>query len=978
MTQRVLVLTIATLLAVARPPLHAADLRNVLADYSLTSWTQKDGLPSTRIDALAQDSIGYLWLGTEAGMLRFDGVRFVPWESLAAVPNPHVAVRSLCAARDGTVWFGLGEPGGIGWLRGGEVRTFDTDDGFPEGMVTAIIEDSTGVIWAAGRFGLRSYAAGSWTRSDAGLPPVGVLGLFIDTDKSLFAATASGVFRRAIGETSFTRFETFTDPTRSIARDLQGRLWVTDPIVGFRRMHEGREPTHALEKGRGMRLLIDSRGGLWVGTAGQGLWRFKTPSRQVPDQFEKSSTATGLSDDGVLALIEDREGNIWASTLDGLNRLTPHKMTPITNLGLVSAVDGTSDGQIWVGSVDAIVPFADGTIASRRPPIPLRHPPLAAMHADDRGVLWVATGRELLRVAGGRVTTVSLSPVSLNQITDITSDGDGGVWLHDAERGLQRWNRGRLSPAPLPHDLRQTALLASYTDRSGRAWLAFENQRVAVIEPSGNVHVYGPDDGLTAGVYRAIYQDRAGDIWLGGNNGLTRYADRAFQTLLASERFPAASVIAIVDDEEGALWLGQEAGGIFRVRPSEIAQGLADPAYQMKYGAFDKFDGSAGTSRWYGSRAAMRAKDGRLWFVAGRGVTVVDPQVLREEKTTTPTVRIEGALGDGRRLTAQTQASFPPRTSRVEIDYTVLNLTSALKTRFRYRLDGFDSDWIDAGTRQQAFYTNLPPREYAFRVMASAADGTFNEPATVWRFAIQPMFYQTMWFLVTAAVGAALAVGAAWRLHVLRVRKQFALLLGERARLSREIHDTLLQSLFGFALQCDAIANRVAEAAPDLKAQFMRMRLDVEEDIREARQSIWNLRSPKLESDGLVDALRDMGAHVTAPSGIDFQLNVTGEIRRCPPNVEEQLLRIAREALLNVVRHAGARSVRLQLAYSDDDVSLSVVDDGAGFDPAKPLDTDPHYGLTTMRERAETVGGAFHISSVFGQGTVVRTIIPHA
>ena len=428
---------------------------------------------------------------------------------------------------------------------------------------------------------------------------------------------------------------------------------------------------------------------------------------------------------------------------------------------------------------------------------------------------------------------------------------------------------------------------------------------MAVIEPSGNVRVHGPADGLTAGVYRAIYQDDSGTVWLGGNNGLTRYADGAFKTLLASERFPASSVIAIIDDEEGALWLGQEAAGILRMRTAEIARGLADPNYQMKYSAFDKFDGSAGTSRWYGSRAAMRAKDGRLWFVAGRGVTVIDPQVLREEKSSSPAVRIEGAMGDGRRLTAQ--ASFPPRTSRVEIDYTVLNLTSALKTRFRYHLDGFDSDWIDAGTRQQAFYTNLPPRDYAFRVMASAADGTFNEPATVWRFAIQPMFYQTTWFLASAAFAAVLVVGAAWRLHVLRVRKQFALLLGERARLSREIHDTLLQSLFGFALQCDAIANRVAVAAPDLKAQFMRMRLDVEEDIREARQSIWNLRSPKLESHGLADALREMGEHVTAPTGIDFQLTVSGESRRCQANVEEQLLRIAREAMLNVVRHARAQ-----------------------------------------------------------------------
>jgi signal transduction histidine kinase len=240
------------------------------------------------------------------------------------------------------------------------------------------------------------------------------------------------------------------------------------------------------------------------------------------------------------------------------------------------------------------------------------------------------------------------------------------------------------------------------------------------------------------------------------------------------------------------------------------------------------------------------------------------------------------------------------------------------------------------------------------------------------------MFYQTAWFLALWAAAAVVVVGAAWRLHVLRVRKQFALLLGERARLSREIHDTLLQSLFGFALQCDAIANAVAVAAPDLKAQFMRMRLDVEEDIREARQSIWNLRSPRLESHGLADALRDMGEHISTPARIDFSMTVSGESRPYSANVEEQLLRIAREAMLNVVRHARAGTVRMQLSHETDQVSLSVADDGAGFDPSAAPDNEPHYGLTTMRERAETVGGTVHIASVIGQGTEVRTVIPHA
>ena len=320
-------------------------------------------------------------------------------------------------------------------------------------------------------------------------------------------------------------------------------------------------------------------------------------------------------------------------------------------------------------------------------------------------------------------------------------------------------------------------------------------------------------------------------------------------------------------------------------------------------------------------------------------------------------------------------AELPPRTARVEIDYTVLNLTSPHKTRFRYRLDGFDSDWIDAGARYSASYTNLAPREYVFRVMAAGAEGAFTDPATEWRFVIRPMFYQTWWFATAGVVGLFVTVGAAWRLHVRRVRKEFGMLLGERARLSREVHDTLLQSMFGFALEIDALGAAVPASEPGMRDRLKSLRRQVEADIREARQSILNLRSPRLESEGLAAAIETFAKQTLESAGIGLTYQLFGTPRAATPAAEEQLMRIGREAIANAARHSKAAAVNVTLAYNENRVTLTVADNGRGFipDPSAPTE---HFGLTTMRERAQSVGGTFAVDSRAGRGTIVTAAIP--
>jgi signal transduction histidine kinase len=955
-------------------PASGAELRGVFTDYSLTTWGLAEGLSSSAIWAIAQTEEGYLWLGTDAGPVRFDGVRFVTWEALGLPPVPNAAVRALSSSRDGSVWFGFGAQGGVTRLHRGEVLHYGPNEGLAEGAVTMLFEHPDGTLWAGSQNGLYRLVANRWERFEEGVPATAVYAAYVDRGGGFLVGTAKGTFRRNPGQHRFEQVGTFSEAVEDISEDRFGTLWVSDQIVGFRELQDRGMSTRSTESARGGPLLHDRRGNLWVGTFGRGLWRVRLDPKKRTPTIEKTTALTGFS---VMSLFEDREGNLWAGTASGLNRLTPYKVTPITDLGLVRAVESTPDGSIWVGTFDALFQFHDGDVSLRAGPEALSAP-LSAMHADEHGTLWVATERSLFRFKEGRLSAVPLpGGRPARGIRSISSDSQGGLWIHDRERGVSLWNGGQLEPLTLPPHLRGVGISVTYPDQNGRIWVAFANGWIGVVGQGGPGQFYGPRDGLDAGVYRAIYQDQTGVIWLGGVEGLTRFADGRFATLHAANGFPAGSVTAIVEDNAGSLWLAIQGTSIVQIRRTELESALANASHRPHYSVYDTSDGLAGTPRWFEHRSAVRAKDGRLWFVGGRGVTVIDPAALTKESDAPIRVRIESAYIDDRRVQTASQAKLPPRTTRLEIQYAVLNLASPLTTRFRHRLEGVDANWIDAGTRTEAFYTNLPPRKYQFQVIASNDDGTWTEPAAVWDFSIAPMFYQTTWFAAICVAAAIAAVAGIWRLHVRQVRQRFALLLGERARLSREIHDTLLQSLVGVALQLDVVANDLESSAPPVKEQFVRMRKNVEEYIREARQSIWDLRSLKLGCTDLAAALRETGEHATSAVPVGFQLTVKGTPRRCPARIEEQLMRIGQEAILNAVRHAQPKEVCVELQYNDESVVLRVLDDGQGFNPERVVaETEGHYGLVSMKERAGEVGGAFKISSNIGRGTVVETVVP--
>ena len=945
----------------------AADTTRVLSDYRVTSWTEQDGLPTGTIWSITQDADGFLWLGTDAGLIRFDGTRFATPEATGVPAIQSGAVRALYASRDGSLWIGFAE-GGIARLRNQHVTSFGPEQGLPASAIASIVEDRAGVIWAATNGGLYSFRSDRWSLVDdaVGSPGSGVLSVSPSGD--VIVASRNTVFRRPSATDTFAVVHDGNQPVVDAVQDAAGRVWITDRITGFRAAASAGGATGP-QNGKGVRLMVDRSGSLWVATFGQGLWRVRTSADGRSRQIDVATDVNGLSNNVIYALFEDRDGNIWAGTSDGLNRLTQHRAVRITSLGLVTGLEPADGDNVWAATAEGLVKLSRTGEEIRR--VPGLQP--RATHVDADRTLWVATDAALLRVRGDRdpelVTRVA------GGMRSMTSDPRGGLLIIATDGRMLRYAGGRLEPftAALSAERRLSSL---FTGSDGTVWVASAPRSLVALTPRGETRVYDAAQGFDVGALREFFEDSSGAVWVAGSDGLARIKNGRARSVHRSDGLPAESLTGIAEDDNGNLWIGA-ATGIIRLDRAAFDMPPADRA--SLFAMYDSVDGVAGTTGWIGQGSALRATDGRIWFLTASGITIVDPAALKQNAAARP-LRIEQVAVDDRRFTAAERHSIEPGVSRLQINFTVPNLTSPRRTRFRYRLEGFDSDWIDAGRQRVATYTNLPPREYTFVVQATAGDGSWGGPRTAWRFAVEPAFYQTAWFSALCVIALAGLGWSAWRIRVLQVRRQFAMLLAERTRLSRELHDTLLQSFVGVALQCDALASEAdATQSSPLGAGLVRLRKQVEGYIRECRQSIWELRSATLDENGLRQALDDATKRAAAESGLAVQLTVTGTSRRCERRIEEQLLRIAQEASTNAARHSHGRILRVELAYEPDKIILRVDDDGCGFDPLDPLyQLQGHYGLVSMRERAETVAGSLSISSKSGAGTSIRVVIPSA
>jgi signal transduction histidine kinase/ligand-binding sensor domain-containing protein len=869
--------------------LLALDPSKPLASYQRQNWQTESGLPQNTVHAILQTQDGYLWLATEGGLVRFDGLKFTVYDTQNTPALHSNNIRALFEDKQQALWIGTAD--GLTVFRSGSSAIFTREQGLPNNSIWSIEQNSAG---------------------------------------TLSVLTASGLAEFRTG-----RFEAI-------------------------------EPKENVE-GNSSATLTDRHGTRWVGNRGL--------ERIANGKVETFPANDPLANEIVLSLFEDREGNLW------------------------------------VGSE------SNGVTILRDPKIATYGEDLTrCVYQDRRGVIWIGTNSGLSKRTGGKTASFTVANGLSSNLIFALGETTGGDLLVGTQDGLNVINDRQVKILTTADGLADDLVRSLHTDSDGSVWIG--TRRGLTLWKGSTFHTYTQADGLGSDLVGAVTRDQQGALWVGTLRGLTRFKDGRFQTFTGPEGLASNVVTALRNDTAGVLWIGTQDGGLHRMRDGKIfhyASGLGLPAsifailedakflwltsqtgiYRVAKAELDAL--AIGTAHslavaQYGTAdgmrvnecsegghpAAWRAQDGALWFATLRGVSMIDRQTALTISPAPP-VAVESFSVDDQVVNTKATHDIPPGHERLSFEYTGITFVSPQRVRFRYMLEGFDHGWVDAGTRRTAYYTSLAPGEYRFKVTARANDGDWSSNAAEISFHLLPRFYQTYWFYLLVVLLLGLSVYAFYRWRVRQVEAQFNAVLAERNRIAREIHDTLAQGFVAVSLQLELLARKLGSAPEGVGNLIAQTRLLVQSSLDEARRSIWELRSQGSDSHDFRARLWSMASDAAKRAGLELQFSVLGTYRALPQKIESELLKIGQEAVANVVRHAEAQQIKIDLAYEDKKVHMTIADDGRGFqgtvDSAGP---DGHFGLRGMRERAAQIGAQLAIKSLPGEGTQidVEKIVP--
>ena len=484
-------------------------------------------------------------------------------------------------------------------------------------------------------------------------------------------------------------------------------------------------------------------------------------------------------------------------------------------------------------------------------------------------------------------------------------------------------------------------------------------------------------EGLPSEVIISLYQDPDGTVWIGTNGGgLSRFKEGKFTNYAVKDGLFDDTVYRILEDAHANLWMSSNKG-IFRVSQQELnafADGRTKQIHSTPYGTADGMKNRECNGG--GHPAGWQTSDGRLWFSTVKGAAVIDPNNLKVN-TLPPPVAIKYVLVGDHPISLNQGIELPAGSVGFDFIYAGLSYVSPQKIEYKYKLEGFDHDWVSSGTRRFAYYTNIPPGNYTFRVLACNSDGIWNETGATFSFYLKPHFYQTYWFYALCLLAVAAMGWQLYRLRLKQVQAQYSAVLGERNRIAREIHDTLAQGLVGISVQLELVAKMLSRSTDAAKTHLDQARVLVRQNIADARSSVWDLRSQAQDNDDLPARLSNAAKQATANAGIQVQMQVSGTFRPLPREVENNLLRIGQEAVTNAAKHGKPEQIDIGLKFDSDSVRLSVHDNGRGFDPENSMTAkDGHFGLLGMRERAQQINGRLNVTSNPGEGTEISIEVP--
>lgn len=961
---------------------HALDPALSISQLHHDAWTSKDGMPGD-VWEMTQDTGGFMWFATPAGLYRFDGARFERIRALGGQRLLSNVIATVRAFPDGSLWIGY-RFGGISVYRDGHLHHYTEADGLAPGGVGSILADERGRAWASTTKGLFVLDGARWHRigADRGLPGMPE-GLRRDPAGRLWVNTETALYYRAPGADRFVaadiegqRFNIMADPAGNVW------MWYMDHVERLpQRLATPPRPRDWWMTSYSLDAIFDRDGNLWFGgcddicrarpdaLAHRDAWR--------PDADPAEQAPPGAMTGKPLSVFEDREGNVWIGTHRGVDRLRQNR---IVSMGLPAGSFNVSFALDETGGLWTRAQHAHRTGLWRRGPDGVEEQP----ETDVGSLATAADGALLLGRrgfierrkdgAGTRIPFPDDVPQTSRQAGVRTMLDDGtGLWAGFAFSRLYRWADGRWHPA---HDygLPDTPPICMTRGADGTSWFGYRDSDVLALR-DGKVSRYGPAQGLDVGVLGNVY-DAGGVVLAAGDNGLAMLAGGRFRPVRLADPQAAAGITGMLLGADGDLWLNGSLG-LVRIPAARWRAFLAAPGGTIDgYDLFDALDGYPGVAQFRSNQSSLLATpDGRLWLHGNDGAAWIDPARLPRNRLAPP-VHIMSLAANGRSLGASGPVELPAGTEDLQIAYTAPSFTMPERVRFRYKLEGVDADWRDAGTRRTAYYTRLGPGRYRFVVSAANEDGVWNPTGAALDVTITPTFVQSTPF--KALCGVLLALGA-WLLYRLRLRRvtlQLRRMLqeraGERERIARTLHDTLMQSVQALLMLFEHARDRLPQDGPD-RPLVERTLEQARNALREGRDELSALRGAAAPAEDLVGALLPLGHILGEQFGVHFDVHVTGTRRPLCRDVALEACFIAREALQNAFRHAHADQVTLEVAYGEHAFELRVRDDGGGIHAAA---RPGHWGLAGMRERAAAIGAALDIGPGAAGGTLVELTVP--